>query len=154
MPEKIMFDTAGWMFGFRTPSCTMTINNTYFDPYSGKKAITYKGFISSDGIYGGLVNTYIFLSIDDFNNNYKKSVITNSGNFAANNNVLAKIPVGTSSSSTLMVQENKFNSPREYFGPVNIKKMRIKLLDRFGNIINLNKNNYTLTLEITQQQAN
>jgi hypothetical protein len=149
MPEKIMFDTAGWMFGFREPKYTMTIKDTFFDPYSNETAVTYKGFISSEGIYGGLVNTYIFLSLDDFTNNYKKSVITNSENFAASNNILAKIPIG-SGSSTLMVQGTDFNSPRVYSGPVNINKMRIKLLDRFGNTINLNKNNYTLTLSVTQ----
>jgi len=149
VPEKIMFDTAGWMFGFRRRQYIMTIHSTFFDPYSGKKAVTYKGFINSEGIYGGLVNTYILLSVDDFNNNYKKTIITNSENFAASNNVLAKIPVG-SGSGTLMVQGTDLNPSREYFGPINLKKFRIKLLDRFGNILNINKNNYTLSFEVSQ----
>ena len=150
VPEKIMFDTAGWMLGFRNRKYIMTIKSTFFDPYTGKKAVTYKGFINSDGIYGGLVNTYIFLSVDDYNNNYKKNIITNnSENFVSNNNVLARIPVG-SGSGTLMVQDTDLNPAREYFGPINLTKFRIKLLDRFGNILNINKNNYTLSFEVSQ----
>lgn len=149
-PERIMFDTAGWMFGFRKPNYTITINDTFFDPYTSSSVVIYKGFLNSEGIYGGLINTYIFLSIDDFNNNYKRTVISNNEDFLVSNNILAKIPVGTGS-NTLLVQEDKFNKLRQYFGPVNIKKLRIKLLDRFGNIVNLNNNNYTFTLELTQQ---
>lgn len=149
VPEKIMFDTAGWMFGFRKPTYRMTINDTFFDPYTTSYVVIYKGFLGSEGIYGGLVNTYIFLSIDDFNNNYKRTVISNSENFVVSNDILAKIPIG-SGSNTLLVQEDKINKTREYFGPVNIKKMRIKLLDRFGNVIDLNNNNYTFTLQLTQ----
>lgn len=148
-PERIMFDTAGWMFGFRKPNYTITINDTFFDPYTSSSVVIYKGFLNSEGIYGGLINTYIFLSIDDFNNNYKRTVISNNEDFLVSNNILAKIPVGTGS-NTLLVQEDKFNKLRQYFGPVNIKKLRIKLLDRFGNIVNLNNNNYTFTLELTQ----
>jgi hypothetical protein len=149
IPEKIMFDTAGWMFGFRKPTYTMTINDTFFDPYTTSYVVTYKGFLGSEGIYGGLINTYLFLCIDDFNNNYKKTVISNSEKFIVSNDILAKIPIG-SGSNTILIQEDKINKTREYFGPVNIKKMRIKLLDRFGNIIDLNNNNYTFTLQLTQ----
>lgn len=149
VPEKIMFDTAGWMFGFRKPSYTMTINDTFFDAYTTNYVVIYKGFLNSEGIYGGLVNTYLFLSIDDFNNNYKRTVISNSDNFVVSNNILAKIPIG-SGSNTLLVQDDKINKTREYFGPVNIKRMRIKLLDRFGNVVDLNNNNYTFTLQLTQ----
>lgn len=148
-PERIMFDTAGWMFGFRKPKYTITINDTFFDPYTSSSVVIYKGFLNSEGIYGGLINTYIFLSIDDFNNNYKRTVISNNEDFLVSNNILAKIPVGTGS-NTLLVQEDKINKLRQYFGPVNIKKLRIKLIDRFGNIVNLNNNNYTFTLEMTQ----
>ena len=148
-PERIMFDTAGWMFGFRKPTYTITLNDTFFDPYTSSSVVIYKGFLNSEGIYGGLINTYIFLSIDDFNNNYKRTVISNNEDFLVSNNILAKIPIGTGS-NTLLVQEDKINKLRQYFGPVNIKKIKIKLIDRFGNIVNLNNNNFTFTLELKQ----
>lgn len=40
------------------------------------------------------------------------------------------------------LQDNK----RVYFGPVNIERMRIKLLDDKGNILNLNGGDWTITL--------
>ena len=39
---------------------------------------------------------------------------------------------------------------RCYFGPVDIMKLRIKLLDEFGRTIDLNKSDYSFTLKIEQ----
>jgi hypothetical protein len=40
------------------------------------------------------------------------------------------------------LQDNK----RTYFGPVNITRLRLKLLDDKGNILNLNGGNWCVTL--------
>jgi hypothetical protein len=40
------------------------------------------------------------------------------------------------------LQDNK----RDYFGPVNIVRLRIKLLDDRGNVVNLNGNDWSITL--------
>ena len=39
---------------------------------------------------------------------------------------------------------------RKYFGPINLMKLRIKLLDEFGRVIDLNNSDYTFTLKIEQ----
>lgn len=39
---------------------------------------------------------------------------------------------------------------RNYFGPVNIEKLQVSLLDERGNLVNLNGKEWTLTLEIKQ----
>ena len=44
------------------------------------------------------------------------------------------------------LEENK----REYFGPVNIERLRIKLIDEKGNIVNLNDNDWSFSLIIEQ----
>jgi hypothetical protein len=36
--------------------------------------------------------------------------------------------------------------PRKYFGPVNIQKLQIQLLDEYGRIINLNNMDYSICL--------
>lgn len=64
--------------------------------------------------------------------------------------ILAIIPIKTSGTSTgtLLVefsgslQENT----RTYFGPVNIERMRVKLLDDKGNTLNLNGSDWCITL--------
>jgi hypothetical protein len=66
------------------------------------------------------------------------------------NDVFAVLPIKTSGSNTgsLIVefsgslQDNK----RIYFGPVNIDRMRIKLLDDKGNILNLNGADWCVTI--------
>ena len=37
---------------------------------------------------------------------------------------------------------------RRYNGPVNLSKLQIKVLDKFGNVIDLNQMDYSLTLEM------
>ena len=39
---------------------------------------------------------------------------------------------------------------REYFGPVKLEKMRIRILNRFGDVLDMNKNDYSFVLEINQ----
>ena len=39
---------------------------------------------------------------------------------------------------------------RKYFGPVDLMKLRIRLLDKFGRVVDLNKSDYSLTIMIEQ----
>ena len=39
---------------------------------------------------------------------------------------------------------------RDYFGPVKLERMNIRILNRFGDVINLNKNDYSIVFEVTQ----
>jgi hypothetical protein len=67
-----------------------------------------------------------------------------------NNDIFAILPVKTSGLQTgsLIVetsgslQDNK----RVYFGPVNIERMRVKLVDDKGNVLNVNGADWTFTL--------
>ena len=64
-------------------------------------------------------------------------------------NVFAIIPVKQQTKGTLYVdfsgqlRENK----RTYFGPVDIERMRVRLLDDKGNTLNLNGGNWSITLQ-------
>lgn len=73
-------------------------------------------------------------------------------------NTLAIIPLGGISSlrhaeppepfvaTEMSLQTNK----REYFGPVNIERLRVRLLDDKGNIVDLNDNDWSFTMVIEQ----
>jgi hypothetical protein len=77
------------------------------------------------------------------NTNYKSKAPTSP-------DILSVLPIknsGISTGSMLIefsgsLQESK----RTYFGPVNIDKMRVKLLDDKGNVINLNGCDWCVTL--------
>ena len=67
------------------------------------------------------------------------------------NNILARITL-TSNAFTIFIdtaQSHVFKK-REYFGPVKLEKMRIRLLNKYGDVIDLMDNDYSFLLEITQ----
>ena len=43
-----------------------------------------------------------------------------------------------------------YQSRRNYFGPVNIKRLHIKLYDELGRIVDLNNNDFSLSIQLEQ----
>ena len=130
----------GWILGFKEDIYT---DETYY---------------LSESFYNPIVNNYFFVDVDDFHNNHStdsviSAVRTHNGILSyLGNNIMARIPfynysnsIGTSVSSEFYVL-NK----REYFGPVRLERMNIRLLDKFGKVINLNGTDYSIVFEIIQ----
>lgn len=89
---------------------------------------------------------YVYLSIEDYNNSVNNQFVS-SNNKILDPNILARISVKGNYFS--LVMENDFNivtEPRQYFGPVDIQRIRIKLLDDYGRIIDLNNTDYSFCL--------
>jgi hypothetical protein len=66
-------------------------------------------------------------------------------------NIMARIPV--SSLQNTIVFNNASDlifKCREYFGPVRLERLRIRILNRYGEVINLNSNDFSMALEITE----
>jgi len=90
---------------------------------------------------------YTINSINSNNNNltnYLSKAPTSS-------DILAILPVKTSTgvpTGSLLVEFSGSlqDSSRTYFGPVNIERMAVKLLDDKGNVLNLNGNDWCFTL--------
>jgi hypothetical protein len=90
---------------------------------------------------------YTINSINSNNNNLTNYL----AKAPTSGDILAIVPIKTSTgvpTGSLLVefsgslQDNK----RTYFGPVNIDRMAIKLLDDKGNVVNLNGNDWCFTL--------
>jgi hypothetical protein len=83
-------------------------------------------------------------------NNYRTNFNQKNSKMDANliNNVFGIVPFENKSliwgSSIFTSDKNKFR--RKYSGPVNISKLRIKLLDDKGNILNLNGAEWSLSM--------
>jgi hypothetical protein len=151
---NIDYNTAGWMLGFRRIYYQITNikENTYTDYYSyQEKTVTYRCYLESESIYGDSVHDYIFVELDDYNNNFVSNTITSATREAyLGNNILARIPI--TSSHFHNEHSNKSDliyKSREYFGPVTVEKMRIRLIDKYGHLINLHNNNFSFALEFT-----
>jgi hypothetical protein len=90
---------------------------------------------------------YVYMVVDDFNNNVNNSFVAAFNNYILNNNILARIPVNAQYFNILMENDlSQHTEPRRYFGPVDIYKIQIQLLDDHGRILDINKANYSLCL--------
>ena len=66
-----------------------------------------------------------------------------------NPNILARITIKGSYFSLIM--ENDYNivtEPRTYFGPVDIQRLRVRLFDDRGRLLNMNNMNYSFCLNL------
>jgi hypothetical protein len=119
----------GWLLGFRNG---IYINNLNY---------------VSEGIIDVTGPNYLFLVVDDFNNNVNNSFYSAFNSSILNKNILARISL--TSNTFNILQQNNLNiitTPREYFGPVNIQTFNIQLLDEYGRVINLNNMDYSFCL--------
>jgi hypothetical protein len=67
-----------------------------------------------------------------------------------NKNIIARIAVQSSVSSAVTFSNiGLITTPREYYGPVNIEKMQIQMVDEYGRIVNLNNMDYSFCLTFT-----
>ena len=133
----------GWLLGYRQryynwESDYIDTINVSYDKFEG---------YNPEGSFYTLNPTYYILSIDDFNKNYANSFKSPFQNSIFNDqNSIAKIPIN----NLISVDDVSIEAKREYFGPVNIKKLQIKLLDKMGRVVDLNNNDYSFTLKIEQ----
>jgi hypothetical protein len=119
----------GWMMGFRGGQYTN--NNKYV----------------SEGIINLSGPKYIYLVVDDFNNNVCDGFYGAFTSSLLNKNILARISLqGNMYNYSIKDNLNLTTTPRQYFGPVNIQKLRIQLLDEYGRVINLNYMDYSFCL--------
>ena len=123
----------GWMLGFR---------EGYYE-----NSFTYV----SEGLINLLGPRYFYLAIDDFNNNVSDGFFGAFNSSLLNKNILARISLIGASISASTVNISAFNgnlvaAPRHYFGPVNISKLQIQVLDEYGRILDFNNMDFSFVL--------
>jgi hypothetical protein len=119
----------GWFFGFR--------NGIYENNFS----------YVSEGIVDLFGPRYLYLVVDDFNNNVNNNFYSAFNSSILNKNILARISLQANTFN--IFTENNLNivtTPRQYFGPVKIQNLNIQLLDEYGRIIDLNNMDYSFSL--------
>ena len=110
--------------------------------YSGKNTYT-----SETAINTNIAFTYLFLVIDDFQNNSPPSFISVFQKTNMSNSILARIQMHEHNYNSPASSEIKFISePRKYFGPIDITKLQIKLLDAYGRVLDMNGSDYSFCL--------
>lgn len=126
----------GWILGYREKS------------YINKQSYT------SESIFNQSPTDYLFLEINDFNYSNSSRLIGLFSESYLDKNIIAKIPYGlnaipNNTFPTMFInKENLISSDRQYFGPIHLQKIAIRLLNRYGNVVDLNLQDFSFTLEM------
>lgn len=89
--------------------------------------------------------SYMFLSLDDFQNNSPPSFISVFQKNNISNSILARIQIQQTNDDN-DVSVKFISEPRKYFGPIDMTRMHIKLLDAYGRVVDLNGSDYSFCL--------
>ena len=137
--------TLGWMLGYRAMN---NLNGMYSSVATGAN-----GSIMSEGICNVQGTRYIYVSIDDFvnsSNNYFTAAFASS---VMAPNIITRINVADLAQDVTVFHyaqqegySTELDRSRNYFGPVDIQKMRVTLYDEYGRIMNLNYMDWSMEL--------
>jgi hypothetical protein len=129
----------GWDIGFRNINYKLNINSSTN--------------IMSEGICMITGPTYGFVSLNDNQSRYTSNFISAMNKSVLDKHIISKInlsssldDVGCFKSTSNIIKYNDINQIREYFGPVDIRNLEVKLLDEYGRIIDLNNMDWSMTL--------
>ena len=162
MPKNPLYKNAGWMMGFKQPFYRININTEtpkiVIDGLPAQDVdYIYYWYLESESSYGSNIQNYIFLEIDDFNrNSTANTFFAKTVNDAyLGNNIMGRITV-TSGMNTIVTMDggNLLFKTREYFGPIRLEKLHIRLIDKYGDPVNLEGNDFSFMLEIEQLYSN
>jgi len=135
--NKNLYRTMGWILGFRKPSYVNQLSYT------------------TESIYNVTPSEYLYLEINDFNGPQSSSRVL--GLFSESyldKNIIAKLTYTLSTNyiefNTIAYDINYIlGGPREYYGPTHLQKFYIRLLDKYGSVVDLNGLDFSFTIQIT-----
>uniref|UniRef100_A0A6C0AYS6 Uncharacterized protein n=1 Tax=viral metagenome TaxID=1070528 RepID=A0A6C0AYS6_9ZZZZ len=128
----------GWMLGFRSGS--YEINN-------GESLI-------SEGISAVTGPKYIYICVNDYTNAGNNNYVAAFSSSTLSPHILARINysalVNRSGGSYVFAEDDinsdLMNRTREYFGPVDIRKLHFQILDEYGRVVDLNNMDWSCAL--------
>ena len=137
----------GWELGYR-----MNMYDSGPGSVVGSNIILPAAVVS-EGLFYIKGPQYIFIAIDDYNNNVNNYYVSAYSDSINNRNILARINLSNRGNAGGVYQtsesdgfSSQINRSRNYFGPVSIEKLRITLYDEYGRIINLNNMDWSCSL--------
>jgi hypothetical protein len=131
----------GWALGFRL--------GYYETVYTNPPLVPPPPRYVTEGLLDLQGPRYMYLVVDDHNNNVNNGFYSAFNSSVLNNNILARISLETPAFD-LTIQNNlsMLTNTRQYFGPVDIQKLDIQLIDEYGRIIDLMNMDYSFCLNL------
>jgi hypothetical protein len=146
-PNRPIQMNMGWMLGYRKQ-----YYNYDADFVNRREATTntVHGY-SPEGMFNTEGSKYLFLAIDDFNKNYSQTIFSPfQESVFTNNTILAKLVKTADGNYNYVNPDVKTNYIRKYFGPVNIARLNVSILDELGRIVDFNNTDYSISLRLEQ----
>lgn len=139
----------GLYLGYKNALYEGLKDNIFQDNFFVVPNVTYRGTIISEMSCGTYLDYYIFIDVNDFNKNFTtNTIVSQQTNSFLGNNILGRITLNILPDGILINNPSDYNfKTREYYGPVKIRKLQIKLIDRFGREIDLLNNDFSISLE-------
>jgi len=146
--ENLLYQKLGWQLGFRSDKaiidCSSILTGSIPSP-SNLGASPDTASSISPSICHISYPRYLYIAIDDFQTSSRNffavaSTSTIAPNIVGRINILSCLENKTAYKSATAPGDYLYNIKhiREYFGPTNIKKLRIQLLDEYGRNFSLN----------------
>jgi hypothetical protein len=138
----------GNYLGFNNQKYNVSLSDTYTNSFLQSPAVIYDGYVIGESSCG-LVDNYIFVIVNDFNYNHESNIISSqTHNGFIGDNVLGRVTLNVSPDNLLINNpSDKIFKKREYFGPVRIRQLEIKIINKYNKVIDLLNNNFSLALE-------
>jgi hypothetical protein len=126
-------ETLGYYLGFRETS------------YSNSNSYT------SEGVFNNKYSSYLYFALNDYTGSQSASntyaLLQNS---SIADQILAVIPLSGPRFDFIFDNGSDFiYKKRDYFGPVDISKISIKLLNQIGEFVDLLESEYSFSLQVT-----
>lgn len=132
IPPSALFNSMGYNIGYRKIE------------YMNKRSYT------AEGNYNTTFTSYIYFVFDDYNNCYIKNTVGVLPNYQIKSNILGVIPI---TAESFAVEFNNtadlVNRTRTYNSPISISKFSIQILNQYGEILDLNLNDYAFCIQFT-----
>jgi len=132
IPPSALFNSLGYNIGYRNIE------------YNGEKSYT------AEGNYDSTFTDYVYFMLNDYNNNSFDNTIGVLPNFLIKSNLLGVVQLTSGSFTTLFNNtQDGITKSRKYASPVTIKKLSIQVLNQYGEVLDLNLNDYSFCIQIT-----
>ncbi len=126
--------TLGWLLGFRNIK------------YKGKNKYVSECLVDLAG------PKYFYFCINDFQKSVNQAVLGVYENSFLSRNILARILIREGKYIVLFDDgSDTITKKREYFGPVNIERLHVELINEYGQHININNQDFSFALELEVQ---
>lgn len=139
----------GLYLGYKNAIYDGTKDSIFQDNFFVVPGVIYRGIIISEISCGTNLDYYIFVDVNDFNKNFTtNTIVSQKTNSFLGNNILGRITLNILPDGILINNPSDYNfKTRDYYGPVKIRKLQIRLIDRFGREIDLLNNDFSISLE-------